>query len=53
MRRRELLGSAVAAAALAPFGAAAQQTRMPVIGYLSSTLAIFDPLIGWIRPIIR
>ena len=35
MRRRDLLGSAVATAALAPFGAAAQP-GLPVIGFLSS-----------------
>ena len=38
MRRRELLGSAVAAAALAPFGAAAQP-GLPIIGYFSDRSA--------------
>jgi putative tryptophan/tyrosine transport system substrate-binding protein len=36
MRRRDLLGGAVAGAALAPFGAVAHQKRMPVIGWLHS-----------------
>jgi putative ABC transport system substrate-binding protein len=35
MKRRDLLGSAVAVATLAPFGAAAQP-GLPVIGFLSS-----------------
>ena len=38
MRRRDLLGSVVAGAALAPFGAAAQP-GLPFIGYLSSRSA--------------
>jgi putative tryptophan/tyrosine transport system substrate-binding protein len=38
MRRRDLLRSAVVAAALAPFGATAQR-GLPVIGYLSSRSA--------------
>ena len=38
MRRRDVLGSAVAAAALAPFGAAAQP-GLPIVGYLSSRSA--------------
>src|SRR3954467_3282545 len=36
MRRRDLLVSAVAAATLASFGAAAQQRKLLTIGYLSS-----------------
>jgi len=39
MRRRDLLGSLAAAAALAPIGAAAQPKAMPVIGYISSRSA--------------
>jgi hypothetical protein len=35
MRRRDFLGNTVAAAALAPFGAAAQP-GLPIIGYLTS-----------------
>jgi putative tryptophan/tyrosine transport system substrate-binding protein len=38
MRRRDLLGGAVGAAALAPFGAAAQPS-LPIIGYLSNRSA--------------
>src|SRR5437660_12931259 len=38
MRRRDVLGSAIAAAALAPLGARAQPS-LPVIGYLSSRSA--------------
>ena len=36
MRRRDLLGGTVAVATLAPFGAVAQQRKLPAIGYLSS-----------------
>src|SRR3954454_1096681 len=36
MRRRDLLGVALTAAALTPFGSRAQQKAMPVIGYLES-----------------
>src|SRR6266702_1402645 len=38
MRRRDLLGSAAAAAALAPIGVAAQPA-LPIIGYFSSRSA--------------
>jgi putative ABC transport system substrate-binding protein len=41
MRRRDLLGSAAAAAALAPFGGAAQP-GLPIIGYLSNGSAESD-----------
>jgi len=37
MRRRDLLGGAIAGAALAPFGAASQQKAMPVIGWLGNS----------------
>ena len=36
MRRRDLLGGTLAAAALMPFGSRAQQKALPVVGYLSS-----------------
>src|SRR4051812_21018536 len=40
MRRRDFLGSAVAAAVLAPFGAVAQPGSMPVIGFLNPGPAV-------------
>src|SRR5690349_18716222 len=36
MNRRDLLGSAFAAAALTPFGSRAQPKAMPVVGFLHS-----------------
>ena len=37
MRRRDLLGGTLAAAALTPFGSRAQQKALPVVGYLNPT----------------
>src|SRR3954462_4588254 len=49
MRRRDLIGSFYAAAALGPLAARAQQKRVPVVGFLSFTFGSGDPLPGVVQ----